>query len=244
MAVTAASRPVPYGQRSPTLSDAGMILPRAFDGDFDRSASPAPFIARPPSPPSLSLYSHTNSSQVKLGSAPQSRRRASQQTKSPSLSAQSSRSTLRNMADSEVVTKSPAARDEALASSPTIENAPSGQSPNKWNGQERQKLSPSSSSIFTEDLDHWPGFDSHDNFEDSGVDLEEQEKRDHFTSEADVSDDMESERWPDERNSGSDEDDGPYSSAALSRRAEIILANAKKRLNVCVPLHANEQDGC
>jgi hypothetical protein len=239
MAVAAASRPVPYGQRSPTLSIVGMILP-ADDSGFNRSTSPAPFIERPPSPPDLSLYT---SSQARLGSAPQSRRRASQQTKSPSLSAQSSRSTLRNMADSEAATKSLIARDEALASSPTIQNALSGQSPGKWNGQEQQKLSPSSSSIFTEDLDHWPGFDSHDNFEDSGVDLEEQGKRDHFTGDTDVGDDMGSERWPDERNSGSDEDDGPYSSAALSRRAEIILANAKKRLNVCVALYSDQSRG-
>jgi hypothetical protein len=231
MAVTTASRPMPHGQRSPTLSDAGMILP-AFDGHFGRSASPALFSQRPPSPPKL--YSHTNSSQVRLGSAPQSRRRASQQTKSPSLSAQSSRSTLRNMADSEAAAKSLTARDDALASSPTIENVLSGQSASKWNAQE-QKLSPASSSIFSEDLDHWPGFDSHDNFEDSGVDLEEQEKRDLFTSDTDVGDDMGGERWPDERSS--DEDDGPYSSAALSRRAEIILANAKKRLNVCGALY-------
>jgi hypothetical protein len=148
------------------------------------------------------------------------------------------------MADSEAATKSLTARDDALASSPTIQNALSGQSPSKWNGQEQRKLSPSSSSVFTEDLDHWPGFDSHDSFEDSGVDLEEQEKRDHFTSDTDVGDDMGSERWLEERNSGSDEDDGPYSSAALSRRAEIILANAKKRLNVCVLLYRNYLDGC
>jgi hypothetical protein len=44
---------------------------------------------------------------------------------------------------------------------------------------------------------------------------------------------MEGDQWLNRHSSGSDESDDPYSSAALSRRAEIILANAKKRLNVC-----------
>ena len=50
---------------------------------------------------------------------------------------------------------------------------------------------------------------------------------------SDAGDGMGNERWHEDRTSGSDDDDDPYSSAALSRRAEIILANAKKRLNVC-----------
>jgi hypothetical protein len=122
------------------------------------------------------------------------------------------------------------ARDGALASSPTIQNALSSHSPGDWHGQDHHKISPTSSSIFSEDFEHWPGFDSHDSFEDSGVDLEEQEKRNHSTEDGDG---MGNERWPEDRTSGSDDDDDPYSSAALSRRAEIILANAKKRLNVC-----------
>jgi hypothetical protein len=61
------------------------------------------------------------------------------------------------------------------------------------------------------------------------VDLEEQEKRHRSKVDADGVDDMVA--------NGSDDDDDPYSSAALSRRAEIILANAKKRLNVrAVPM--------
>ncbi|KAF1944508.1 hypothetical protein EJ02DRAFT_371377 [Clathrospora elynae] len=218
MAVVAASRPMSHGQRSPTLSDAGMILP-ALQADFYRSVSPPPYLQRPPSPPVL--YTHTNSSHVKLSPAPQSRRRMSQQTRSPSLSAQSSRSTLRNTIDSDAVARSMTTRDDGLASSPTIQNALSPHPPSNWNGHER-RLSTASSSVFSDDFENWPGFDSHNGFDDSGVDVEEQEK----------GDEMGNERWPNERNSGSDEDDDPYSSAALSRRAEIILANAKKRLNV------------
>ncbi|KAI0586692.1 hypothetical protein TUN199_00584 [Pyrenophora tritici-repentis] len=228
MAVAAASRPVPHGQRSPTLSDAGMILP-AFEPDFERTTSPVLFMERPPSP--SDLYKHANSSQVRLSSAPQGRRHASQKTKSPSLSAQSSRSTLRNMNDSEASTKSMSIRHETLTLSPT-HNAANSHSPNQWQGQDQRKLSPTTSSVFSEDFEHWPGFDSHETFEDSGVDLEDQERGERSTADADSGESMRHERWAEDRNSGSDEDDDPYSSAALSRRAEIILANAKKRLNV------------
>ncbi|CAN9109602.1 hypothetical protein CC77DRAFT_1093649 [Alternaria alternata] len=230
MAVAAASRPAPHGQRSPTLSDAGMILP-SFATDFEHEeALPTPSPERPPSP--SDLYKQANSSRVRLSSAPQGRRRASQQTKSPSLSAQSSRSTLRNMPDSEATPKNVLARDDAFASSPTIQNALNSHSPGNWHGQDHHKISPTSSSIFSEDFEQWPGFDSHDSFEDSGVDLEEQEKRNHSMQDSDAGDGMGNERWHEDRTSGSDDDDDPYSSAALSRRAEIILANAKKRLNV------------
>ncbi|KAH9865648.1 hypothetical protein J1614_009234 [Plenodomus biglobosus] len=215
---TAPGRAASYGPRSPTLSDAGMILPVVFEVDSTRGESPAPYLERPPSPPAL--YTHAASSHVKLSSTPQCRRRASQQTKSPSLSAQSSRSTLRTMADSGV---------NAFASSPTIEDALGSHPPNRdWHGHDRRRLSTASSSVLSEDLDNWPGFDSHGAFDDSGIDLAD--KRNHSSPETDMGDGP----WPHERSSGSDDDDddNPYSSAALSRRAEIILANAKKRLNV------------
>ncbi|KAI8936382.1 hypothetical protein NX059_006794 [Plenodomus lindquistii] len=225
MAVAAPRRAVSHGPRSPTLSDAGMILPVVFEVDSARGESPAPYLERPPSPPAL--YTHANSSHVTLTSPPQPRRRASHQTKSPSLSAQSSRSTLRTMPDSGAPPIAALARDDALASSPTIETANG-----TWHGHgqghdQHRRLSTASSSVLSEDLDNWPGFDSHsDAFDDSGIDLVE--KRTHSSPETDMGD----ERWPHERSSGSDDDDDPYSSAALSRRAEIILANAKKRLNV------------
>jgi hypothetical protein len=115
----------------------------------------------------------------------------------------------------------------ALASSPTLSShAPQSQTP-----QNRRRAS-DASSLLSEDFENWPGFDSHDRFDDSGLGLEEQEKRDQFPGSMDTSDDMETERWLNRDSSGSDESDDPYSSAALSRRAEIILANAKKRLNV------------
>jgi hypothetical protein len=231
MAVAAASRPADHAgglpaPRSPTLSDAGMILP---DNGHVRAVSVSSHMERPPSPPVL--YTHANSSHVKLASTPQSRRRASQQTKSPALSAQSSRSTLRNMGDSGAASKYAPIHDDALASSPTIQNTLRSPSPKAWTPQYQRRAS-DASSMLSEDFENWPGFDSHDAFEDSGLGLEEQEKRDHFPGDS-KNRDGEGDPWLNRHSSGSDESDAPYSSAALSRRAEIILANAKKRLNVC-----------
>jgi hypothetical protein len=231
MALATVSRPAVHGlsvPRSPTLSDAGMILP---DHGHVRSVSPNLHSERPPSPPAL--YSHTNSSHVKLASVPQagSRRRASQLTKSPPLSSQSSRSTLRTMDAAGAAARHAPVRDDTLASSPTIQNGLSSPSPSTWTPRDMRRAS-DASSLRSEDFENWPGFDSHDAFDDSGLGLEDQEKRDHFPGDASKS--KEGEPWLRRGSDGSDESDNPYSSAALSRRAEIILANAKKRLNVCV----------
>jgi hypothetical protein len=227
--VLAAKHRISTSQRSPTLSDAGMILP-GFEADHARSTSPV--FERPPSVSAL----YNAYSSPKLDFPPQNRRRASQQKQSPPLSAQSSRSTLRNMGDSGAPAKRTPARDDVLASSPTIDaNGLTSFPTASWEDQEQRRLS-TASSLLSEEFENWPGFDSHGGFDDSGVDLEEQEKRDRVPSGlAKDGDDMENERWLNGRTSGSDEDeDDPQSSAALSRRAEMILANAKKRLNVCV----------
>lgn len=235
MAVAAPARPVHAVQgplRSPTLSDAGMILP-AHEASHIRSVSPNPTSQRPPSLPVLSTPTRDDSSHVRLVSPPQSRRRTSTQTRSPHIvSAQSSRSALRTMVDSEAAARrANSARDDALASSPTVQNGLNGHSPNHWSSQRQRRFSSTSSSVHSEDLDHWPGFDTHDSFDDSGLGLDDNEKRDHFPG-----DEMDSARWTNGRGgSGSSEDDDEYTSAALSRRAEIILANAKKRLNVGKP---------
>lgn len=230
--VHAAKQRVPSSQRSPTLSDAGMILP-GFGADQARSTSPV--FERPPSV--SALYDAVAYQSPKLSFPPQSRRCASQQKQSPPLSAQSSRSTLRDMGDSGANAKRSPPRSDVLASSPTTDaNGLKSYFARSWEEQEQRRLS-TASSMLSEDFENWPGFDSSngETFDDSGVDLEEQEKRDRAPRGlAKDGDDMEAEPWTNGR-TGSDEDDldDPQSSAALSRRAEIILANAKKRLNVC-----------
>ncbi|KAF9695879.1 hypothetical protein EKO04_005958 [Ascochyta lentis] len=228
--VLAAKQRVSTSQRSPTLSDAGMILP-GFEANHARSTSPV--FERPPSV--SALYDAYQS--PKLGFPPQSRRRASQQKQkqSPLLSAQSSRSTLRDMGDSGANAKRMPSRDNVLASSPTIDaNGLKSRLAGNWDEQEQRRLS-TASSMLSEDFENWPGFDSHEFFDDSGVDLQDQDKRRRAPRGfAKDGDDMENDHWMNGRTSGSDEDDmdDPQSSAALSRRAEMILANAKKRLNV------------
>jgi hypothetical protein len=229
--VLAAKQRMSSSQRSPTLSDAGMILP-GIEADQARSTSPV--FERPPSV--SALYDAAYQS-PKLGFPPQGRRRASQQKQSPPLSAQSSRSTLRDMGDSGANAKRTPPCNDVLASLSTVdtndlESYPAG----SWEKPEHRRLS-TASSMLSEDFENWPGFDSHENFDDSGVDLEEQEKHDRVPQGlTKIGDDTEDEQWMNGRTSGSDEDDldDPQSSAALSRRAELILANAKKRLNVCV----------
>lgn len=217
--------------RSPTLSCADMILPESSL----RSFSPGPYMERPPSPPSQ-FYTHSNRSgaTVTLASAPQGRRGPSPKIQSPPLSSRSSRSTLRTMGDSDGGSRHGSRarnRDTALASSPTIAEDLSSQTPNRWAGDEQRRLSIASSSVHSEDLETmpWPAFDGPGAFEDSGVVLEEDEEHDHFPGIASGEDDTEGDQWLDAQG---DADDEAYTSAALSRRAEMILANAKKRLNV------------
>ncbi|KAF2182217.1 hypothetical protein K469DRAFT_712828 [Zopfia rhizophila CBS 207.26] len=217
--------------RSPTLSDAEMILP---ESDKLRSISPGPYTQRPPSPSSL-LYTHTNRSAqtIKLASAPQGRRGPSPQIKSPPLSSRSSKSTLRTMTDVDGISNQHAVRDDTLASSPTIRDSLSNHTRENWGKYQQRRSSNSSGSVQSEDLENmkWPGFDGVSGFDDSGVVLEEEEENHHFSTEmnGDDLDNMDNDRWLDGQEDG---DDDQYSSAALSRRAEIILANAKKRLNV------------
>ncbi|KAF2266911.1 hypothetical protein CC78DRAFT_531339 [Lojkania enalia] len=213
--------------RSPVLSDAGMILPEA---DSLRSSSPAPYVERPPSPSSLYHHSNHSALTIKLASPPTTRR-PSPQIKSPPLSSRSSRSTLRTMGDSDGSSRKSYARDDALASSPTINDSLSTRHVDNWGNHQPQRASNASDSPKSDEMEtlKWPGFDSSNEFDDSGVVLEEDEVPDHSPTETPGEEDMDNERWLDGQ---SEVDDDMYSSAALSRRAEMILANAKKRLNV------------
>jgi hypothetical protein len=220
--------------RSPTLSEISMILP---DADKLRSLSPAQHFERPPSPPSFYTHSNRSARTITLGSFAEGPRKPSLNVSSPPLSTQSSRSTLRNMGDSETAPKVPLAYDEALASSPTLDDSFLRPHTDDWQATQQRRLSNASSSTMnSDDLEdirkRWPGFDSHPGFDDSGVDLEDdEEEKDQFP--VDVNGEADNEPWLKGR-SGTDEN--AYSSDLYSRRAEIILANAKKRLNVCLSI--------
>jgi hypothetical protein len=138
------------------------------------------------------------------------------------------------MGDSEAAPNNALAYDDALASSPTLDDSLLTPHANDWQATQQRRLSnASSSTINSDDLEdmrkRWPGFDSQPGFDDSGVDLEDEddEEKDQFP--VDVTGEPSNEPWLTKK---SDADDSSYSSDLYSRRAEIILANAKKRLNV------------
>ncbi|CAI6248491.1 unnamed protein product [Periconia digitata] len=215
--------------RSPTLSEISMILPEA---NPLRSVSPPPFVESPPSPPSF--YSHSNRSEhsLKLAPVPEGRRPPPpSNVRSPPLSAHSSRSTLRNMDPPVSAVQPPAvttaAADDTLASSPTVDDGLLVSEPVERDTPSPGKGSSGSSSIGSVDFENmkrWPGFENSAAFDDSGVDLEgADEGRDQFPVGGRGGDDQDNDHW---------DSDDQYSSDIYSKRAEMILANAKKRLNV------------
>jgi len=114
----------------------------------------------------------------------------------------------------------------ALASSPTLRSSPYLSDPTPA-PRASSRISNSSSSIHSEDLDdiRWPRLYGQDAEE--SVVLDEEEDRFGFFPKSD--DDTEADAWLGARGDENSED-------FLSRRADIILANAKKRLNVSCSL--------
>lgn len=225
--------------RSPALSCADMILPEPSL----RSFSPSPYMERPPSPPNMYAQPDANRStthveadhsmaSITLAAAPRGRRDISPHVRPSPTSSRSSRSTLRNGTDANgsgsgcgTPQRIASLRNDTLASSSTIADG--------FTGAQRRGTSTGSGSDHSDDLENitWPQFDGPGAFnDDSGVVLEEDEDRSkRFSGITDATGDLDNERWLDEQN---DSDDKEENSAALSRRAEMILANAKKRLNV------------
>jgi hypothetical protein len=160
---------------------------------------------------------------------------------SPPITARSSVSTLPNIAEAEATPRMRSHREDVLASSPTIRDSYSGtENMDSWDAYKSRRLSNASSSVHSEDLEamKWPGFDGGGAFDDSGVVLDEDdEHQGDIPKTANGDEELDNDPWSDEHD---ENDDDPYSSAALSRRAEIILANAKKRLNVRVALQICE----
>lgn len=123
---------------------------------------------------------------------------------------------------------------DLIASSPTVHGSSS-----YWAHNVERRRSDAQSSVGSDELNDlkWPRFDSSHEGEDAGSDLdaEEEERFGSFPQVAGSDDEEEEEeQWDNSHTDVTAEEDeeDPYSSAALSRRADIILANAKKRLNV------------
>ncbi|KAF2746467.1 hypothetical protein M011DRAFT_459240 [Sporormia fimetaria CBS 119925] len=230
----AAAAPVPAGglpsPRSPALSCADMILPEASE----RSFSPYPHAEPPPSPSELLLaLREDDAASLNTVSSPYDYRESSIKLASPPLSSNSSRSTLRRM---EIADGTPPQRNRlpsnetTIASSPTIADEKALQLRPSY-GDDQRRLSDGSDSVHSDDLDKmvWPTFDGPEGADDSGIVLEESSAKEGLRDSAEADDELDNEQW---LQGDSDGDEEGNTSAALSRRAEIILANAKKRLNV------------
>jgi hypothetical protein len=138
---------------------------------------------------------------------------------SPSTSTTSSHSTLRNMSNAE-----PAHHDATQSGASDTWSPHDHTNDHDYDHEHDQRRASVASTMLSEDFENWPGF-STDTNNHSGS-----SPRNPYA----VDD-------TDNENDDDDESD-PHSSAALSRRAEIILANAKKRLNVGAPDNGVDTD--
>jgi hypothetical protein len=115
-----------------------------------------------------------------------------------------------------------------LASSPTYNHGASLGDPADWAIPKPRSFSNASSSVHSEDLDNikWPGHDTVTETDGSVLlDEEEEERFGYFPKPVESDDGTETDPWLGPREEPDDQD-------LLSRRADLILANAKKRLNV------------
>jgi hypothetical protein len=232
--------PYAFPPPSPTLTNPDMILP------FNHNT-----FAALPSPPreehtSLLLESARDSDLGSYGLA-SGRRSGYLSARTPPPSNNRLSSTLSDIQEVEITPRKqvlvPVPRVvDTVASSPTLRDSYGTDSQlSKWRDAGHERRSSDSSSVLSEDLERmkWPGFDSGGMDEESVLD-DEDDRHGAFPRVAngdDTIDDnahMSDAQWLGSRPSDDDdEDDDP-----LSKRADLILANAKKRLNVCQGLNA------
>lgn len=198
---------------SPTLTNPDMILPDGFGG-FD-SSSPTRNISK-------RLSAATNLAISELAKFHQSVPVSPAQT-SPSIHVRSS-SPLEVIEESDTTPRRPLYhKDNTLASSPTLRTLGK---PVEWplNASTRRLSATSngSSSVHSEDIENWTPTHSTNDAEESAVE-DDEERFGQFAKQTDGEGNAIS-----GSGMGPKEDDEDF----LSRRAEIILANAKKRLNV------------
>jgi len=126
---------------------------------------------------------------------------------------------------------------DGLASSPTLRDHVD---MTRWETVKTRRTSDDSSSVHSDDLENmkWPGFDSGGDVEEESVVLdEEEEKFGSFPKVVGSDDSADNDQWlgaktEDDKEKNGDQD--VHFQDPLSRRADMILANAKKRLNVSI----------
>ena len=121
-----------------------------------------------------------------------------------------------------------------LTSSPTLQDHVDVA---RWETLKTRRTSDGSSSVHSDDLENikWPGFDSGDVEEGSVVLDDEEEKFGSFPKVVGSDDSADNDEWLGAKADDDKENNGDQDALfqdPLSRRADMILANAKKRLNV------------
>jgi len=121
-----------------------------------------------------------------------------------------------------------------LTSSPTLQDHVDVA---RWETLKTRRTSDGSSSVHSDDLENikWPGFDSGDVEEGSVVLDDEEEKFGSFPKVVGSDDSADNDEWLGAKAEDDKENNGDQDALfqdPLSRRADMILANAKKRLNV------------
>lgn len=229
---------------SPTLTNPDLILPDQGSAARLHTDIPA-FRQRPPSPSQI-LRKVNSRTQFESPYA-QSQRSAnslvdSSETRTPPLSRRSSK-----LEDRDELDTTPKGSGYLTGGGPVVGSSssttlrePQKLHANSFGAPLSKRWSNTSSSVHSEDFASleslkWPGFDAGDDVdEDDGIELIDEDEEEQFGSFPDAvsgtytNGDEDARRRLDE----DDDDDDPYSPNALSRRADMILANAKKRLNV------------
>jgi hypothetical protein len=215
----------PNGFPSPTLTNPEMILPFS---EHRQSSTPSPPFQRPPSPPRMhaALNSHPPEQPY---FAPPLRKK----TPPPrNLWQYSDHEPADALSDIEEVESTPKSRRPRSRSQSPVVASSAAVVFNQWqnNNQETRRYSGDSGIGGNDDGGHWEGFDTVEDLQEPALQADYQDglsdTEDDRTSTGSTEFDERS-----FRNSftlGEDE----LSSAALSKRAERILANAKKRLTV------------
>lgn len=209
---------------SPTLTNPDLILPDLSDGQ-DSTPSPRLRSQRPPSPPSHLLRQSFHLAKAPPGRRSNSNSRPSTSSRTPTDSAHFD--DFDGDFDSDATPKGQIRKDDA---SPV--GTPRTNVMHKWQRDMERKAYESASSGDADSEQYTTGPDGvHGDSDGSGSADDSDGRYGNLPYVAGSDDDTDNEQWLD----GQEElDMEAISSAALSKRAEMILANAKKRLNVRV----------
>ena len=203
---------------SPALTNPDLILP--FDGALGLPVSPPR--KQPPSPPDSDLAN----GQWNLG--PQMNYSMPMRS-SPAIGYGTPLSIIDELETTPSIYSSHHGSD-AVRSTPTLKNSPSLRVDPAWDTKNGRRWSNGSGSVHSDDIEnmHWPDFEGPSEADDESVVLDDEEEQlGGLPKIADNEDPTGDEQYVSSHVDSLEDD-------PLSRRADMILANAKKRLHVSI----------